>query len=273
MVDTMDRIYTMAFVVLLSVGLLSSLDIQNPSFNLSASVTSRTPTISADYPALSIEVNIPAAELRLKENGEIVRRFNVAVGQPQYPTPIRSEQLTQLIWNPWWFPPDSPWAKDEKVTPPGPGNPLGPVKMPLSDGVRMHGTTKDKSIGTAASHACIRMHNEDARTLAWILQSEYSDAIDPALLEKYRRHSGSSFYVPLARPIPVDFIYEPVEIEGEVLKLHRDWYHKIKNPKATLLEALKQSGMASDAVNEETLNALVKDWQNHSIEIPLSVTP
>jgi lipoprotein-anchoring transpeptidase ErfK/SrfK len=61
--------------------------------------------------------------------------------------------------NPTWIPPDSPWAKGLEPIPPGDGNPLGTRWIGTSaPGVGIHGTPADWSIGTHASHGCIRMH-------------------------------------------------------------------------------------------------------------------
>jgi lipoprotein-anchoring transpeptidase ErfK/SrfK len=50
--------------------------------------------------------------------------------------------------------------------PPGPGNPLGTRALNLSaPGIRIHGTIKNYSIGTAASHGCMRMHMWDVEDL------------------------------------------------------------------------------------------------------------
>ena len=61
--------------------------------------------------------------------------------------------------DPTWIPPDSPWAKGLEPIPAGPGNPLGTRWIGTSaPGVGIHGTPSDWSIGTHASHGCIRMH-------------------------------------------------------------------------------------------------------------------
>ena len=60
--------------------------------------------------------------------------------------------------NPWWYPPQSDWAKDAKPIPPGPGNPLGTRWMGISSpAVGIHGTPDPASIGYSVSHGCIRM--------------------------------------------------------------------------------------------------------------------
>jgi lipoprotein-anchoring transpeptidase ErfK/SrfK len=108
-----------------------------------------------------------AANLLTLYNGmKPVRRFAVATGQTVYPTPLGRFQIVVKWKNPWWYPPSSAWAKGEKPTPPGPGNPLGTRWMGISSpGVGIHGTPEDGSIGYSLSHGCIRMHIPQAEWL------------------------------------------------------------------------------------------------------------
>jgi len=100
-------------------------------------------------------------------NGMKYRRFfAVATGQNQYPTPLGRFRIVVKWRNPWWYPPDSPWAAGQKPVPPGPDNPLGTRWMGLSaPGVGIHGTPSDGSIGYSVSHGCIRMHIPQAEWL------------------------------------------------------------------------------------------------------------
>jgi len=100
-------------------------------------------------------------------NGErFWRRFPVATGQSAYPTPLGHFQIIVKWANPWWYPPNSPWAKGAKPVPPGPGNPLGTRWMGLSaPGVGIHGTPESGSIGYSLSHGCIRMYIPNAEWL------------------------------------------------------------------------------------------------------------
>jgi lipoprotein-anchoring transpeptidase ErfK/SrfK len=94
------------------------------------------------------------------------RTFTVATGQAVYPTPLGRFQIVVKWENPWWYPPDSPWAKGAKPIPPGPGNPLGTRWMGLSaPGVGIHGTPDAASLGYSASHGCIRMYIPEAEWL------------------------------------------------------------------------------------------------------------
>jgi lipoprotein-anchoring transpeptidase ErfK/SrfK len=104
--------------------------------------------------------------LFLYDGKRFVRRFGVATGQWQYPTPLGLFSVVDKQRDPWWRPPDSDWAKGLKPIPPGPGNPLGTRWMGLSaPGVGIHGTPDAASIGYSASHGCIRMHISDAEWL------------------------------------------------------------------------------------------------------------
>jgi lipoprotein-anchoring transpeptidase ErfK/SrfK len=94
------------------------------------------------------------------------RTFGVATGQSSYPTPVGRWSIVTMQRNPWWYPPNSDWARGEKPVPPGPGNPLGTRWMGLSaSGVGIHGTPDSASIGYSASHGCIRMHIPSAEWL------------------------------------------------------------------------------------------------------------
>jgi lipoprotein-anchoring transpeptidase ErfK/SrfK len=104
--------------------------------------------------------------LRLFDGTKLVRTFRVATGQSAYPTPSGVWEIVDKQMNPWWRPPDSPWAAGAKPIPPGPGNPLGTRWMGLNAaGVGIHGTPDAASIGYSASHGCIRMQIPEAEWL------------------------------------------------------------------------------------------------------------
>ncbi len=88
----------------------------------------------------------------------LVRKFKVATGRSEYPTPLGTFEVINKQANPWWYPPASDWAKDSEPIPPGPSNPLGTRWMGISAPyVGIHGTPNAASIGYSASHGCVRM--------------------------------------------------------------------------------------------------------------------
>jgi lipoprotein-anchoring transpeptidase ErfK/SrfK len=106
--------------------------------------------------------------LSLYNGRRLVRVLGVATGQARYPTPTGTFSIAVKQYHPWWYPPDSDWARGLKPVPPGPGNPLGTRWMGLSAwGVGIHGTPDAASIGYSASHGCIRMRIPDAE---WLFQ-------------------------------------------------------------------------------------------------------
>lgn len=118
--------------------------------------------------ALSRRVVVDLSQLRLflYQGDQLLRSYPVAAGQPAYPTPTGSYRVVSKVMNPTWYPPNSDWAKDAKPIPPGIANPLGTRWIGTSaPGVGIHGTPDDASIGTHASHGCIRMHIPDVEAL------------------------------------------------------------------------------------------------------------
>jgi lipoprotein-anchoring transpeptidase ErfK/SrfK len=106
-----------------------------------------------------IVIHRGANELYLYKGMKPWRTFMVATGQAVYPTPLGRFDIVVKWKDPWWYPPESPWAKGAKPIPPGPGNPLGTRWMGLTaPGVGIHGTPDPASLGYSASHGCIRMY-------------------------------------------------------------------------------------------------------------------
>jgi lipoprotein-anchoring transpeptidase ErfK/SrfK len=129
------------------------------------SKTLRPKVTSRDFgPVVVIRRN--SNKLFLYKGMRFWRVFGVATGTRTYPTPLGRFRVVVKWKNPWWYPPDSPWAKDKDPVPPGPGNPLGTRWMGISSpGVGIHGTPDPGSIGYSVSHGCIRMRISDAEWL------------------------------------------------------------------------------------------------------------
>ena len=114
----------------------------------------------------SIRIDVSERKLYHYSDGELRKTYSVAVGMPAYPTPTGSFRIISKVVDPTWTPPDSDWAEGMEPVGPGPGNPLGTRWMGIdSPSVGIHGTYNSSSIGTAASHGCIRMHVGEAEEL------------------------------------------------------------------------------------------------------------
>jgi lipoprotein-anchoring transpeptidase ErfK/SrfK len=98
--------------------------------------------------------------LRLFKRLKFSKSYGVAVGQSAYPTPTGLYSIANKAVNPAWTAPDSPWAgayRNETVAGGSSENPLKARWMGIVNGVGIHGTGDPGSIGSAASHGCIRM--------------------------------------------------------------------------------------------------------------------
>lgn len=95
-----------------------------------------------------ITIDTQSLKLTLAKSGVIQNIYPVAVGKPSTPTPIGDWVIIekQVDW----------------------GGPFGVRWMRLNvpwGGYEIHGTDNPSSIGTAASHGCVRMYNEDVTKL------------------------------------------------------------------------------------------------------------
>jgi lipoprotein-anchoring transpeptidase ErfK/SrfK len=99
-------------------------------------------------------------KLRLFKNLKLSKTYGVAVGMPAYPTPTGLYSIANKAVNPAWTAPNSPWAgayANETVAGGSAENPLKARWMGIVNGVGIHGTGAPGSIGSRASHGCIRM--------------------------------------------------------------------------------------------------------------------
>ena len=130
------------------------------------------PKVNADRARRSastvITIDQSAFKLRLFKNLKVVKTYGVAVGQKGYPTPNGRFAIQSKQVNPTWSVPNSPWAGELAGSSVAGGSAANPLKarwMGVSGSVGIHGTGQDYSIGTRASHGCIRMHVGDVIAL------------------------------------------------------------------------------------------------------------
>ena len=117
-----------------------------------------TRELASKYPKV-ITVNRAARVLKLFVNLREARSYSIAVGQQGLETPAGQYAIQDKQVNPSWHVPNSPWAGElaGRVIPPGPADPLKARWMGIFGGAGIHGTDSIGSLGTAASHGCIRM--------------------------------------------------------------------------------------------------------------------
>jgi lipoprotein-anchoring transpeptidase ErfK/SrfK len=106
-----------------------------------------------------ITVDRSRFRLRLYEHLKLARTYKVSVGQIGYDTPSGLYRVANKAVDPTWSVPYSAWTGSlaGAVIPPGPSNPLKARWLGIYGGVGIHGTDETWSLGSAASHGCIRM--------------------------------------------------------------------------------------------------------------------
>jgi len=111
------------------------------------------------YPAVLI-VNRSSFQLTLYKDLKPAKTYGIAVGQVGLETPAGLYNIQNKAIDPAWSVPNSDWAGDLAGTVVPGGTPQNPLKarwMGIYDGAGIHGTDASGSIGTAASHGCVRM--------------------------------------------------------------------------------------------------------------------
>jgi lipoprotein-anchoring transpeptidase ErfK/SrfK len=128
-------------------------------------VAQTRPRVTEGHVGTTIAVNVGTNQLRLYKGLKVVKQYPVATARPGFTTPRGTWKVMNKLVNPTWTnPAPNGWGAGEPaVIGPGPGNPLGTRALALNaPGILIHGTYSSGSIGTYASHGCIRMHIADS---------------------------------------------------------------------------------------------------------------
>lgn len=133
-----------------------------------------------------IEISVSKCTLWLYEimsdgSKRLLRPFKVATAKRGTPWPKGEGVVTEIDFDPWWYPTQNMVNRARKLgkrlvpVPPGASdNPMGAFKIHLSHrnaggAYRIHGTNQPWQIGKRVSLGCIRMHNDEGLELARII--------------------------------------------------------------------------------------------------------
>jgi lipoprotein-anchoring transpeptidase ErfK/SrfK len=125
-----------------------------------------TEEVASAYPSY-LTLDRANYTLRLWKNLKLAKTYTVAVGQVGLETPEGLYHIQDKQVEPTWHVPNSDWAGSlaGQSIPPGPSNPLKARWMGIFEGAGIHGTEETGSLGTAASHGCVRMAIPDVEEL------------------------------------------------------------------------------------------------------------
>lgn len=107
----------------------------------------RSSSVKAASDGVGVLIDVNEKKLYVLKNGEILKRYPIATGKPDTPSPTGDFVITRKDrWGEGfgsaWLGLNVPWGK-----------------------YGIHGTTSPGSIGQSASHGCIRMRNRDVDDL------------------------------------------------------------------------------------------------------------
>jgi len=204
-------------------------------------------------------VNIPAYRLDAVESGRSVLDMKVVVGTKTNPTPVLVDEMTTIVFSPYWNIPDD--IAEREIVPkvekdpeylekhdmeydaegrhfrqrPGEGNSLGFVKFlfPNHFNVYMHDTPARsffERVERDFSHGCVRLERPiDLAKYVLRDRPEWTDArIDTAM------HRGVEQAVPLKTKLPVYLVYFTAWEENGELRTVPDLYGHDQRQQAVL---------------------------------------
>jgi hypothetical protein len=122
--------------------------------------------VAAEYPSY-LTLDRATFTLRLWQHLKLAKEYTVAVGMEGLETPEGLYEIQEKEENPVWRVPNSAWAGSlaGQTIPPGPSNPIKARWMGIYEGAGIHGTEETYSLGSAASHGCVRMAIPDVEEL------------------------------------------------------------------------------------------------------------
>ena len=158
--------------VVISVGTIASFDVaQAAEQNIP-----ETPLPGLDQPrnylpsahgTRRLELSISRRQVTLFQGDQVLKSYPVAVGKAGWPTPVGDFEVQTKVRNPSW---QNPFQGKGYVIPGGaPDNPLGTRWLGFwtngKNWIGFHGTPNRASVGSAASHGCVRMYDEHIQEL------------------------------------------------------------------------------------------------------------
>lgn len=214
-----------------------------------------------------VVVNIPAFRMDLFKDGSLLKSYKVGIGYPQFPLPQGLRRAQQIIFNPTWTPPDSPWVAKMKNVTPGEtveagdkDNPLGPIKIPIGLPSLIHGGKSPAKIGKFASHGCVGLTDAQIKDFATLLGQASNTPDVPTRMATYLEDKEKTQTVKLNQTVPVELRYETIVIEDGKLHIYRDVYAQDTNTEENLRRVLEANGLKLEDLSEQQrtqiLNAL-----------------
>ena len=203
----------------------------------------------------TLVINIPQRMLFHGAGVGQVEGYPVAVGRPDWQTPIGEFVVMAKEEQPTWDVPASILEESRRQgrelpakVPPGPNNPLGAYWIGLSlPGIGLHGTNVSSSVFRVVTHGCMRMQPDDIARLF------------PAIQLGARGRT----------------IYEPVLVAGQgnavYLEVRRDVYRRGTGEPRLKARALAAAAGLSDRIDWNLADAVAASAHGVARDVTLRV--
>ena len=220
-----------------------------------------------------VVVNIPAFRMDLFQDGSLVKSYKIGIGYPEFPLPQGLRKAQQIIFNPTWTPPDSPWVAKMKNVTAGEtveagdkNNLLGPIKIPIGLPSLIHGGKSPARIGKFASHGCVGLTTPQIKDFAGQLAKISNTEDVSAKMDTYLENKEKTQTVKLKQTVPVELRYETIVLEDGKLHIYKDVYAQDTNTEENLRRVLEANGLKLEDLPQRTeiLNAL-KDVKKETV--------
>jgi lipoprotein-anchoring transpeptidase ErfK/SrfK len=136
----------------------------NPQQPTKSPVSTINPPQTPVEDVVNLLVKLNEKRVYVYKGDKIIAKYPIAIGKKGWETPTGEWQVLEKIKNPSWTS-----FKTGQVFSPRVENILGARWIGFwtdgQDVIGFHGTPNLKSIGTAASHGCVRMYNRDVKAL------------------------------------------------------------------------------------------------------------
>lgn len=222
------------------------------------------PAAAQSRDGLHLELNIPTLELIVYEGDKVLRTYPVAVGKADHPTIEGDFTITHAEWNPWWRPPPGrAWTQGREITPPGPNNPMGRVKLFFEPLYFIHGTPEAESIGTPASHGCVRMRNADAIALGRLIHERAGATVPASELDRVLSQPRNTRHARFQNPVSLVIHYTPVVVRDGELRIYPDLYARRAIHAEGVYQALLAAGYDPASVDRAAVAEVIERSRRH----------
>ena len=227
-----------------------------------------------------VVVNIPAFRMDLFQDGSLVKSYKVGIGYPEFPLPFGLRKANQIIFNPTWTPPDSPWVEKMKNVTAGEtvkagdkDNPLGPIKIPIGLPSLIHGGKSPAKIGKFASHGCVGLTNAQIKDFAGQLaKASNTSEVSDSTIASYLKEPEKTKTVKLSQTVPVELRYETIVLEDGKLHIYKDVYAQDTNTEENLRAVLEANGVRFEDLPEQQRTELLNTLKDVKKETTIDIS-